>query len=1004
MRELFVDSLEAWPKIRELLDGALELPAEEREAFLEGECPDDTLRRRVFSILAAYREETSFVERFPNFATISGQSSGPGDRLGPYLLGEKMGEGGMGAVYLARRADDSFDKKVAIKLLKRAWATDEEVRRFRVERQILADLEHPNIAKLLDGGSTPSGQPYLVMEFVEGLPIDHYCEQKKLSVEGRLRLFLEVCSAVQFAHQNLIVHRDLKPGNILVGEDGSPRLLDFGIAKILSPVGFAETIEPTEAGSSPMTPEYASPEQIRGGAITTASDVYSLGVILYRLLTGLPPYRFSGRDLKAVVDAVCHQPVVPPSSRLRQETSASDEATTLLLSRRLRGDLDAIVTLALAKDPARRYATAEQLADDLRRSLDRQPVRARGGALAYRASLFIQRHRLGLASTLAVFFTLAAAIVILLGQQRELIAQKNQAERERNRAEKVSSWLTELFSLPDPGRSLGEKVTARELLDKSAASIREDLADEPELLATLLATLGETYRNLGQLPEANQLLTSSLHYLRQTRTDPGRMATTLYQLANLLRQQGRYPAAFKITLSALELARSEFGENHPQTVRSQGLAAYLEYQLGNFDEASRRFELAETAARRLPETEVLADVIEFEADLELARGHLEKGLQYLEEALTLQRRLKGPDHPRSTLLEANYYFALYRQEPAKAEAKLREAAARQRRVYGGAHPNLALALNNLGTIVAEEGRLDEAESLYNEALAMAQKVFGDSHPRLAATLNNLGQLAVSHQNWAGAVDFYRRAVAMQQEELGENNPIYAQMTVNLAQALVRLGQSGEAEVLLERARAITESTVGARHPQMLYIVHSLGDVALAGGQLEEARDLYAQADAIAAQSSTIDAGSRCAAMANLAGVEFRLGRATEARRVYGRLAESAACSSRLRLEASAYLARLELEAGNAAVAADRARQALAGFEKEKDLAWALSARRWLGRSLLALGQFDQAERELRLRLDSLTLAGAAQERVDEARRDLEEVAAARTATPGPGKPLEKGPQ
>ena len=990
----------AWPRIRKILDAALELPAPERASFVEAKCEDDSLRRQVFSILSAYDDETSFLERPIVVQNLSGGggAQNPGDRIGPYLLEKKMGEGGMGTVYLARRADEAFDKIVAIKLLKRGWASEEEVRRFRVERQILADLEHPNIAKLLDGGSTPGGQPFLVMEYVEGLPIDEHCEKNSLGIEARLRLFLEVCSAVQFAHQNLIVHRDLKPGNILVDSDGRPRLLDFGIAKILSPDDFSEEIEETAAGISPMTPQYASPEQIRGTPITTASDVYSLGVILYRLLTGLPPYRFESRDLKAVVETVCNQDVLAPSTRLRQEAAATGQPISQRQLEGLRGDLDAIVLLALAKDPARRYATAEQLGDDLRRHLNHEVVRARGGAFAYRVSRFVYRYRVGLASVLVIFLVLATSVLLLLHQQRQLVIQKNQAERERNRAEKVSSWLTELFSLPDPGRSLGEKVTARELLDKSSSSIRQELAGEPDLLATLLATLGETYGHLGQLQEARELFRSALLFERQMGAQNAQLARMQYQLADILAQQGRFLAAEKVAIAALDHAQLEYGEEHAEVVRSQSLLAYIEFQLGRFEEASQRFEAARQVARRLSDPDILIYLLDPAAELELARGQIDRALADYGEALENRRRIKGPDHPQTAMMQSKYLSALARRDPSQAEAQLREVIEHQRRFYGETHPLLSTGLNNLGNLLREQGRLAEAMPIFNEALEMAIRVYGDSHLTLAAIHNNLASTAMAKGDWESAEVALDKAIAIQLNEVGEKNPSYALMCSNLAHVKLAKGEFAESGALFTKALSLTEATVGAAHPQIMVILTGMGDLALGEGNVAAGRDAYARAAEVGRKSSGASLAVLRAVLFNLASSELTLGNKTEAYRSFREVVAMKGLGDELLGAKSAvFLAQLDLKADKAAAALDWARQAVEGFAATNSQdPWAISAHRFLGRSLRATGQLDDAEKEFALALELLITSGSPESSVASARLELSEVAEARLAKTGAG--------
>ncbi len=999
-----------WPRIRSLLDGALELPAEQREAFVEGKCPDDSVRRQVFSMLAAYAEDESLLDT-PLWPAPQEGGVAPGDRLGPYLLTEKMGEGGMGAVYLARRADASFDKLVAIKLLKRGWTSAAEVRRFRIERQILADLEHPSIAKLLDGGSTPGGQPYLVMEYVEGEPLDLYCERRGLSVEARLALFLEICAAVQFAHQNLIVHRDLKPGNILVDRDGRPRLLDFGIAKILAPAGFAEQVEPTAAGIAPMTPQYASPEQVRGGAITTASDVYSLGVLLYRLLTGLPPYIFDQRDLKAVVDAVCHQEVPAPSSRLRRAAPQPAEAgPPPATAKRLRGDLDAIVAQALAKDPARRYATAEQLADDVRRHLARQPVRARGTAFSYRAGRFVSRHKLALGAAAAVFGVLVAAILALLFQQERLIEQRNAALRERNRSETVSSWLVELFTLPDPGRSLGEKVTARELLDKSRATVERELAGEPEVLATLLATLGETYGNLGQLKEAGDLFAAAIALHRHQgqpiagsggEKSEGR-AIAVYRLADILSQQGRYPAARKLALSAYPGLLASLGEDHPEVIRCRTLLAYLDYQLGDWQAAAAGFEEARAAARAHGDAFLLSRVLDYAAELEQARGDLDRAEADYGEALALRRRLKGEDHPESVQLHSKLISLRARRQPAAAAVELRQVIARQRNLYGGGpHPLLAVTLNNLGLLVLDEGRVAEAEALFEEALAMARTVYGRSHPTVAAILNNLGQAASQRGDLAAAEEAYQEAMAVSLEEKGERDPAYALMASNLGMAKMARGALDEAGALFERALALTRETVGAEHPQNLAILNNLGQRAMAEQRTGDARELYRQAAAVGRRPDGGSLPELPTVLLNLGEVEFKLGLTEEARATFEETAKLAG-GSLVGVHAAAYLARLELDRGRPAPALAWAERALPALERAGagEEGWVMSVRRSRGRALLALGRHEAAESDFRWRVETLERNGAPADKLALARQELE--AAADALAAGRAEPAEGG--
>ncbi|MBL8186796.1 MAG: serine/threonine protein kinase, partial [Acidobacteria bacterium] len=429
-----------WRKIDELLDSLMELPAAERAAVLDRECDDDQeLRRELESLLAAHDQASGFFDSLPesiadDLIRDRQVAAMAGRMFGHYQLTREIGRGGMGVVYEAVRADDQYRQKVAVKLLWPALNNSEVARRFRRERQILANLNHSNIARLLDGGTSEEGWPFFVMEFITGEPITEYCQRHKLSIAERLRLFQQICEAVQFAHQNLVIHRDLKPGNIFVTESGEVKLLDFGIAKLLDPARHTVTMQPTTHALM-MTPEYASPEQMRGESITTASDVYSLGVILYELLTGQLPYRFKDRSLPEIVRVVCEQEPEAPSHRLKQ--GMKDEGGRMKQGRKdsvhpssfishpsdLRGDLDGIVLMALHKDAQRRYRSVEQLREDIRRHLAGQPIQAQTISLGYLTAKFVRRNKLAVAAAAIILLTLLAGIVGTSWQARRATEQ-----------------------------------------------------------------------------------------------------------------------------------------------------------------------------------------------------------------------------------------------------------------------------------------------------------------------------------------------------------------------------------------------------------------------------------------------------------------------------------------------------------------------------------------------------------------------------------------------------
>lgn len=499
---------ERYRQVKDLLNRALDVPPEERSSFLDTETSDAELRAEVQSLLESMTAAGDFLDE-PILGCSSADTLSPGTRIGFYRIDSKIGHGGMGAVYLAFRADDQFKKKVAIKLIRRGMDTDFIVRRFRTERQILASLDHPNIGRLIDGGATEEGLPYFVMEYIEGKPLHEYCDELKLSISERLILFRRVCDAVQYAHSNLIVHRDLKPSNILITNDGTPKLLDFGIAKLLDAEMAPTKLDPTASMFRMMTPEYASPEQVRGEIVTTASDVYSLGVILYELLSGHRPYRFVSRAPHDIEQAICTEEPDRPSTAVgRSEgdgrgsvtpeaVGAAREGSPERLRRRLRGDLDNIVLKALRKEPQRRYESVEQLSADLRRHLQGMPVTARKDTLSYRATKFIGRHKAGVAAAVLLFASLIGGATAALWQARIATIERDRAEHRFNDVRKLANaMVTELHDAIEP---LPGSTAARELLIRKAQEYLDSLMHEAKGDPTLERELAFVYEKVGDV-------------------------------------------------------------------------------------------------------------------------------------------------------------------------------------------------------------------------------------------------------------------------------------------------------------------------------------------------------------------------------------------------------------------------------------------------------------------------------------------------------------------------
>jgi non-specific serine/threonine protein kinase/serine/threonine-protein kinase len=491
-----------WDRVKELFEVAVDLPPEERAVLLDNECAgDDELRREVHSLLASDNDTEDFIEQ-PAFALPRDLFPKPaeervsGRQIGAYKIIRELGRGGLGAVYLAARADDEYRKEVAIKLVRRGLDTDDILRRFRNERQILAQLDHPNVARLIDGGTTDDGLPYFVMEYVKGEPIGAYCNAHALTTADRLNLFRKVCAAVTYAHQNLVIHRDLKPSNILVTHEGEPKLLDFGIAKLLG--AEEDVLAQTMTGQQLMTPEYASPEQVKGEKITTASDVYSLGVFLYELLTGQRPYRLKTRTAEEIAHAITEQEPDRPSTLVAQ--AYKNSKIEIRKSKILQGDLDNIVLKAMRKEPARRYASVAQFSDDIRRHLEGLPVIARKDTLRYRSGKFIRRHKLGVAAALVVFLTLIGGLIATFWEARRATAQRDRAERRFADVRKLSNAL--LFDIAPKIERLEGSTDARHSLVQRALEYLDSLAHESTGDSHLQSELAAAYEKVGELQGA----------------------------------------------------------------------------------------------------------------------------------------------------------------------------------------------------------------------------------------------------------------------------------------------------------------------------------------------------------------------------------------------------------------------------------------------------------------------------------------------------------------------
>ncbi|MEM7586980.1 MAG: serine/threonine-protein kinase [Acidobacteriota bacterium] len=873
---------ERWERVKALFDEAAAIEPDKRSGFLASISDDPELRAEVESLLAADDPDATLLERPVGEILSEMLPEGPttGRHFGPYRTVREVGRGGMAVVYAAVRDDDQYRKQVAIKLIKRGMDTDTIVARFLKERQILANLEHPNIARLLDGGMTEDGLPYLVMEYVEGEPIDRYCDHHRLSTEARLELFRTVCAAVHFAHQNLVVHRDLKPSNILVDHSGAPKLLDFGIAKLLASDRPAPPV--TVDGMRPMTPEYASPEQIRNQPVTTSSDTYALGVLLYILLTGQRPYRLRSRTPAEIEQAVCEREPVRPSTALEAspDTEAGDARTPAeqvsrsrglsptALRRKLSGDLDNIILMAMQKTPERRYGSVEQLSEDIRRHLAGMPVIARPDVLTYRVSKFVGRHRWGVAAALLIMLSLVAGIVATAWQYRV-------ADRARVTAEEVSNLLISLFESSWPDRSLGETITARELLDQGAHRISRELRDQPETRAELMDSIGQAYFKLGLYPEALPRLEEALELRQQTFGEQHlAVAESKNNLGELWLAQGRFKDSAKLHGKALEIRLGLLGESHGLVAESLNNLAVALHQQGKHSEAEpllrrslelRQRELGAEHTKVAYALNNLALVLKEEQKYDEAE-------EMARRALVMNQRLLAEGHPDLAVNLNNLAEILRVQEKCEEAIALFEWIIDQRtKVLGGRHPGLATTQNNLAGCLVDLGRYEEAEEYFRTSMDLRRETLGPENPAVAASLNNVARIFYERQQYEVAEDFYRQALSLHRKAHGEEHQAVATNLANLARVLEKRRDMAAAEPMFREALAISRRLLDEDHPTVLERRHRLANFLLNVGKMEQAEGQF-RAE-VAARLQVAEASGEDQAAQDLARAQLGLARA-----------------------------------------------------------------------------------------------------------------------------------
>jgi serine/threonine-protein kinase len=835
-----------WSEIDPVLEAALDRPPAERQAFVEAECgADPELCNLVLDLL---RSEPDSQRRFaaPGVAAsraliedLAGRGAVPA-RIGRYSVIREIARGGMGTVYLAEHEGEGFRQQVAVKVLRRGIDTDDVMRRFVTERRILASLSHPGIARLYDGGTTDDGRPYLVMEYVDGEPITTYCDRMQLALRRRLELVADVCDAVRAAHANLVVHRDLKPSNILVTADGHVKLLDFGIAKLLDPDVDAGH---TQTGLYLLTPDYASPEQLQGDPVTTATDVFQLGMLLFRLLAGRTPVREraagSARDVPAHPDA--RRPSMLVGTDEEQEAVARARATTPKQLRRvLAGDLDTIVGKAVRADPSRRYASAEELARDIRRFLAGRTISARPDTPAYRVRMFARRHP---------WVAPVAAVLILFSGLYLLtqIRHARQLEAETARALEVQQFLVDLFTSADPytpaDPELGRRITVVDALDVGTEKLRNSLTDRPAVRAAILSSISQVYQSLGMFDRALPLreeamaLQESEHgpSSREVRDSMGELAIIRGQLgldAQLELRERRLELALaadpidpdEIAHAQIGLARHLMGLNRIERAEDHLLAALERAERGgvaltNVAEATRSLAEVQRVAERLEESEqtarraitladeafgtdsvsaafargTLAQTLHAQGRMEEADDAFREGLGRLEDGL-------GSDHAHVISTKNNQALLwMNAGRLHEAEALLRDLVATLERRHGPGHPSTGLQRQNLGVVLMRQGRTDDARAVFEHLAGVYRQTLGQDSYLRALPLLSLADIHLTARRYRDAEAAVREALETLEIALPEGHAITAVAECRMGRALVGLGRRRDAGPFFDRA-------------------------------------------------------------------------------------------------------------------------------------------------------------------------------------------------------------
>ncbi len=888
-----------WTQIQSLFELALELEPDDRDRFLKEKCGNDqALYEELTTLLAADENVHELLDGLAIDTILPVENiSLEGETVGNYKIIRKIASGGMGAVYLAWRSDGHFDRDVALKVIKKGMDSEQIIKRFNRERQILANLHHPNIARLFDAGITDDGRPFFTMEYIEGLPIDKYCDQNRLTINARLKLFLTVCEAVGNAHRNLIVHRDLKPGNIFITNEGTVKLLDFGIATLLS-----ENNEPagqlTNAGQHVLTPEYAAPEQFKGGYSSVSSDVYQLGIVLHELLCGCRPYDFKGQSPSEIEKSIfqnSHTPLTDIDPYNLTIIASQRGVSVSELKNLLKGDLEFISQKALQAEIDLRYFSVEALQDDIKRFLGSNPVLARKGTYKYKLQKFIRRNKTAVISALVVLASFLALVWFYTGALKK---ERDKARAEAAKAEQVAGFLVDIFEVADPQVANGEIITAREILERGRQNIKSHLAGQPLVEAEMLHVLGEVYGKLALYDTAAVLLKEALTlrkiHLDSTDKQVAASMTALSvvylelakykeagiflnrarkifkfnnagkeeaEVINLIGRWHQYQREFKAAepflLEALHMDSTLFGENNEIVAADYNDLAINLKRLGEYEKSEQMQRKALAIKTKIfgPQSDALGTELFNLAKLLHLRDDFDQADSLFQRALKINRKVYGKKHSSLATVLTSYSFLKKDMRQLDASQKLiSEAYEINRSLFGENHHVVASNLDFKARLLRYSKKYEESLELHKKALQLKKAVWGEVHPSVANTINNIGRVYDAMGDLKSAEKYYRESMEMIYQTQGKDDPEGATTLHNLAMAVYNQKDYRRALPLLQKSM---EAQIRLHHKNHRRVIGELANLAMVYKKLNnftKAEELYREV--LKRREESLEAGHR----------------------------------------------------------------------------------------------------------------------------------------------------